>query len=66
MAMVLTCFLGMIDSTLNPAQIKSIHINDLAPDFSLNTLEGQQISLSGFKGKKAVVLVFYRGWVGYW
>ena len=34
-----------------------------APDFALENVEGQAINLSDFRGKKAVVLVFYRG---YW
>mgnify|MGYP006310455337 FL=1 len=31
------------------------------PDFTLENTEGEQISLSDFKGKKNVYLVFNRG-----
>jgi peroxiredoxin len=32
-----------------------------APDFTLENFDGKSISLSDFRGKKNVVLVFYRG-----
>jgi len=34
-------------------------IGDAAPDFTLTNQHGEEVSLSSFKGKKAVVLVFY-------
>ncbi len=35
-------------------------VGDLAPDFSLpGTPEGDKVSLSSFRGKRHVVLVFY-------
>ena len=34
-----------------------------APDFTLENMDGRRVSLSDFRGKKSVVLVFYRG---YW
>lgn len=34
-------------------------IGDIAPDFSLPNQFGETVSLSDFRGKKAVVLVFY-------
>jgi peroxiredoxin len=33
----------------------------MAPDFSANDSEGHKIQLSGYKGKKNVMLVFNRG-----
>lgn len=33
----------------------------LAPDFSLKAMNGEPYSLSSYRGKKFVVLVFYRG-----
>lgn len=36
-----------------------IQVGDRAPEFSATTQSGQQISLSDFLGKKAVVLYFY-------
>lgn len=34
-------------------------VGDVAPDFSLPDQHGQDVSLSGFRGDKAVLLVFY-------
>jgi peroxiredoxin len=34
-------------------------IGDKAPDFTLNDLEGQPVSLSSFAGKKVVMLAFF-------
>ncbi len=38
---------------------KKITIGSLAPDFTLPDQSGQPVSLSDFKGQKAVVLYFY-------
>ena len=37
----------------------------IAPDFTATTLTGKQVSLSQFKGKKAVWLVFWATWCPY-
>ena len=37
----------------------SVKVGDKAPDFSLPSNRGRNVSLSEFKGKKAVVLFFY-------
>jgi mycoredoxin-dependent peroxiredoxin len=37
----------------------SIEIGEQAPDFKLSNQFGEQVSLSDFRGKKPVVLVFY-------
>lgn len=44
----------------------ALRVHQEAPDFALRDLSGKEVRLSGFRGKKNVVLVFYRGWVGYW
>src|SRR5258708_4575606 len=36
-----------------------VQVGDLAPDFSLPTQKGEPVSLSSFRGQKAVVLYFY-------
>ena len=41
---------------------KSIAINDVAPDFSLEDWKGQVVRLSDYRGKN-VVLVFNRGFL---
>lgn len=38
-----------------------VALNAPAPDFALDTFEGETISLSGFKNKANVLLVFNRG-----
>jgi peroxiredoxin len=42
---------------------KRVQIDQPAPDFSLKDADGQQITLSDFKGKSNVLLVFNRGFV---
>lgn len=37
----------------------SAEIGELAPDFELSNQHGEAVKLSDFRGKKAVVLVFY-------
>jgi peroxiredoxin len=36
---------------------------ELAPDFELEDVNGNQVHLSGFRGKKPVVLAFLRGFL---
>ncbi len=37
----------------------AIEIGELAPDFTLKNQHGEEVTLSSFKGKKKVVLLFY-------
>jgi mycoredoxin-dependent peroxiredoxin len=37
----------------------TLEVGDRAPDFTLRDQHGQEVSLSGFAGRKAVLLVFY-------
>ena len=56
--------LGPKDGTdLRPTDLQRIKAGQPAPDFTLEDMEGKSITLSDFRGKKTVVLVFYRG---YW
>lgn len=48
---------------LPPADLARVHVGISAPDFTLESKDGNLITLSSFQGKKNVVLVFYRG---YW
>src|SRR3989344_7782525 len=41
-----------------------LNIENLAPDFILNSLVNKQIQLSSFRGKKAVVVNFWASWCG--
>jgi peroxiredoxin len=38
-----------------------VKIDQAAPDFNLDTFNGESISLSNFQGQKNVLLVFNRG-----
>lgn len=48
---------------LPPADTGRVAVGNLAPDFSLESYAGSVVTLSDFRGKKEVILVFYRG---YW
>ena len=43
------------------AQIDSAKVGEPAPDFTLNSVDGTEFSLSQFKGKQPVVLIFIYG-----
>jgi peroxiredoxin len=42
---------------------RKITIDQIAPDFTLNDFDGKPVSLSSFRGKKIVLLVFNRGFM---
>jgi peroxiredoxin len=46
-----------------PANPTALRIGERAPDFTLTDALGRPVSLADYRGKKPVVLVFYRG---YW
>lgn len=46
---------------LKPADLERLKVGDTAPDFTLENLDGKRITLSDLRGKKNVILVFYRG-----
>jgi cytochrome oxidase Cu insertion factor (SCO1/SenC/PrrC family) len=48
-------------ANLKPTDIERVKVGDVAPDFTLENVDGTKITLSDFRGKKNVVLVFYRG-----
>lgn len=48
---------------LPPADLNRIKVGDEAPDFTLEEAPDKPVALSSYRGKKTVVLVFYRG---YW
>lgn len=51
------------EKDLPPADLNRVREDTVAPDFTLADLDGTPVALSSFRGKKKVVLVFYRG---YW
>ena len=46
---------------LKATDLGRIKVAQPAPDFTLEDMDGKNITLSDFRGKKTVVLVFYRG-----
>ena len=42
-------------------ELERVQVGDVAPDFTLAAYSGNYITLSDYRGKKNVVLVFYRG-----
>jgi cytochrome oxidase Cu insertion factor (SCO1/SenC/PrrC family) len=46
---------------LPPSDLNRVKVGNEAPDFTLEKEAGKPISLSDYRGKKTVVLVFYRG-----
>jgi hypothetical protein len=54
--------LGPVDGHDLPAtDLERVSAGDLAPDFTAMSRDGEAITLSGYRGQKNVVLVFYRG-----
>ncbi len=48
---------------LSATDLERVSVGKSAPDFTLTDQDGKPVTLSNYRGKKAVVLVFYRG---YW
>ena len=46
-----------------PLEPDAIRVGEAPPDFTLPDAHGRPVSLADYRGKKPVVLVFYRG---YW
>ncbi len=44
-----------------PVESRFVKVGKEAPDFTLPSVQGGDVSLSDYKGKKHVVLVFLRG-----
>ena len=54
--------LGPVDGQdLPPFDLERVAVGDEAPDFTLASLAGPNVTLSDYRGEKDVVLVFYRG-----
>ena len=56
----------MVSTTLTsllmvPCVALSLEVGEKAPDFTLPSTTGEQISLSQFQGKKPVLIEFYGG-----
>lgn len=47
------------DTKVKTSKSHDVKVGDTAPDFTLKSGNGEDVSLSSFKGKKSVVLFFY-------
>ena len=46
---------------LSSTDLERVKVGGPAPDFTLEGVDGKQIALADYRGKKSLVLVFYRG-----
>lgn len=54
--------IGPKDGTnLPPTDLERVKVGDIAPDFTLEDMNGRQVTLSEVYRNRNVVLVFYRG-----
>jgi hypothetical protein len=54
--------LGPVDGhDMPPSDLDRVQVGAEAPDFTLASLAGPNVTLSDYRGEKNVVLVFYRG-----
>jgi cytochrome oxidase Cu insertion factor (SCO1/SenC/PrrC family) len=49
------------EANLSPMDLNRVKVGEPAPDFTLEDSDGKNVTLSEHRGKKNVVLVFYRG-----
>ena len=49
------------DGNLSSTDLDRVKVGQAAPDFTLEDSAGKNITLSDYRGKKNVVLVYYRG-----
>jgi hypothetical protein len=54
--LVIGLFIGAL---LGPGHALAVMVNELAPDFTLPSTTGQDITLSQFRGDKMVLIEFY-------
>ncbi len=61
-AQAISAALGPRDGAgLSPADTGRVAVGSAAPDFALMSKDGGVVTLSQFRGKKNIILVFYRG-----
>jgi len=65
--LVCVAALGMASASVDAQnRVRAPHVGQPAPEFSLQNIGGETISLADFKGRKNVLMVVDRGWIGYW
>lgn len=66
---VLSLFVSTAEAQLGPkdggdlsaTELERVKVGDVAPDFTLENMDGRRITLSSVYRDKKVILVFYRG-----
>jgi cytochrome oxidase Cu insertion factor (SCO1/SenC/PrrC family) len=61
LALALVCSLPALANAQKAPQV-----GQAAPDFTFTDANGKTVSLAEYKGKKNVLVVVNRGWIGYW
>lgn len=61
--MIVSAFVSEKQSSSSAVRTSPVAVGETAPNFLLESQDGQKVSLSEARGKSPVVLVFYRG---YW
>jgi len=56
---LLATVLGLTVVAVGPGPARAVEVGESAPDFTLASTTGTDISLSDFRGKKWVLLEFY-------
>lgn len=64
MKQILVIILILIAAKSYSQEFENLAIGEKAKDFTLNTIQGDEVDLNKIKGNKSVVLVVLRGWVG--
>ena len=49
----------VVSAAIGPSNVRAVEVGDRAPDFTLPSTSGVDISLHDFRGKKWVFLEFY-------
>lgn len=55
---------GVLESSLARVSEEPELVHQMAPDFSVATLDGRTVSLGDFRGQKKVVVAFWASWCG--
>ena len=55
----LVLMLLLVSGPFVPGRVMAVMVNQLAPDFTLQSTTGTDITLSQFRGKKMVLIEFY-------
>ena len=51
-----------VEPTEAPSLMVGFEVGEMAPDFELTTIDGEQLSLSDFRGDSPVLLYFFATW----